>query len=330
MSHEGAVLSFPRDQVLLIDGMSVLVRCAKAASRTAPLSHNGMPTGTLMIFINSVIRHLAAKEWDYAVIAWEGVPMRNWRREFWPGYRSTRQYPELEEGSQKIIGLETEQAREFCDAAGLHQDWSPRFEGDDVIANWWRYFRRENPEAEIVIVTSDKDMWQLADSRTACRPVSGNDPDTGENEVQQAFSCTPARLPLVRALAGDPSDAIPGLRGIGLVKAAALASGDSPPLEVFGTLARCHGADSGSWLDDVYQASLFYLLSDLRKPPFAPGEILRGHADQARWRPAYHAASIRIFLENYDMQRTIRRIASGSLPWPPAPPGSYAPGVEPD
>lgn len=318
-----------REQVVLIDGMSVLVRCAKAAARTAHLSHHGIPTGTLTLFINSVIKHLSAAEWDYAMIAWEGLPGRNWRRGIYPEYKSNRHYgyqqqPGDELPARALENTELEQARDFCDAAGIHQDWRPDFEGDDVIAAYWRSFRSLHPDAGIVIVTTDNDLFQLADEHTVCRSVSGSQ-EWGPEDIRNHFGCPPERFALLRSMAGDKSDGIPGIRGIGPVQAARLASAEGPPLDILRSLRNQYSAEEAA------QASVYWMISELREPPTRPRDIGRDQCEHARWRPEYHAASLRDFLESYDMRRALQRLEASRLPWPPpAPSGQLAPGHEPD
>lgn len=299
------------ERILLIDGMAMLVRCSKAAARSARLSHEGVPTGALTLFINSVIKHVIKDRWDYVLVAWEGAPMRNWRRRMWPEYRSNRQYPDpLDPDGRMPSARELDQARQFCEAAGIAQDSSPQFEGDDIIAFWWHEFRLRYPDGLITIVTSDKDLWQLIDGCTRCRSIPG-DEDQHAGDVEAAFGCSPERMAIVRAMAGDPSDGIPGIRGIGLATAARLAAGSESLPSILRTLYARHPSD------ELHMAQVFWMISDLRAPAQRPP--LRD-MDRLRWRPERAGESLSDFLRAWDMQRTLHRIAKGTLPWPDVPP----------
>ena len=261
--------------VLLVDGMSVLVRAAKAARRIRPLSHEGTETGTLMMFIGTLANHLASGAWDYVVVAWEGVPELNWRREFYPEYKSNR--PARTDDATAEMSRDEELAREFCAAAGLRQDWAAQFEGDDVIAAWWRVFRRNIPEARIAILTSDRDLLQLCDEQTQWRAWA-NEVMTAA-DVYAIWGVQPERLPLLRALAGDASDGIPGVPGIGPVKAAAIAGRPGEPLAVLHDLAAEIGVEPQA------QAYLWYMISELREPAAQHFPDSGRYCEHARWQP---------------------------------------------
>jgi 5'-3' exonuclease len=284
--------------------MSVLVRAAKAAARVKHLSHEGVPTGPLLMFAGTLTRHLAAQPWDYVVVAWEGVSWLNWRKERYPAYKSNR--PSHAEDAPEM-SQDEELAREFCTAAGLYQDWSPSFEGDDIIAAWWRAFRADIPAARITILTSDRDLWQLCDEMTACQGWQHREPVTAAG-VYELWGVEPARLPLLRALAGDPSDGMPGIRGIGHLRAMVLAGTSQPQPDVIGSLA----------LDEAQKAEVraWYAISELRDPETRP-ELYFGGGERARWNPARHSAELRAFLWVYGMERMIARLDAGKLPWPP-------------
>lgn len=293
-------------QVLLVDGMSVLVRAAKAASRIRPLSYRGVPTGTLLMFAGTLARHLAEQAPDYAVICWEGQPALNWRREFYPEYKSNR--PAHDDGLP-VMSQDEELAQEFCDTAGLHQDTTVTFEGDDIIAAWWRAFRAVIPAARITILTSDRDLLQLCDEATVCRAWA--DEVTTAEDVRRVWGVGPERLALMRALAGDASDGIPGVRGYGPSRARAVALAPESPLAVIHSLGPKIGLEQQA---EVYA---WYVISELREPVVAPELFFEDRGERARWRPEKHSRALREFLGRFGMERMAARLDAGKLPWPP-------------
>jgi DNA polymerase-1 len=304
------------DSVLLIDGMSVLVRCAKAAEKMPALSYNGVLTSTLTVFMNSLAKRLATAFGccpTHAVICWDGVPQQNWRYEYFPGYRKSRSY------LREPVSAELEQAKEFCYAAGLHQDWSPRFEGDDIVAAWWRLARQQRPGTPVVIVTSDADLLQLTDNHTTWWDAGDENGHLGRGAVRLAYGCEPEQLPLLRALAGDPSDEISGLRGAGISRAAGMVQqAGGKPEDIFRIVAELSCPEEGDRIRS------FYVVSQLRDPVKRP-EDDQQHAifrcqpeaafELARWRPGERTDAVRAFLEQYGMQRMLSRLDAGNLPW---------------
>jgi 5'-3' exonuclease len=284
--------------------MSVLVRSVKAAARMKQLSHEGVPTGPLMLFIGTLSGHLAVGPWDYVVVAWEGIPSMNWRLERYPEYKSGR----LAGSTREDLSTDEELAREFCAAAGLFQDWAAEFEGDDIIAAWWRALRTQLPGVQIRIVSADRDLMQLTGEDTTWQS-SINDP-IGADHVRDVWGVEPERLPLLRAIAGDPSDGIPGLRGIGLQRAVLIAGQPETPQEILDGLEYPFGHAAR------VRAVTWYAISELRDPPVQPECPEGGQVVLARWHPQDHGRQVREVLEKYGMARLGARLAAGNLPWP--------------
>ena len=102
---------------------------------------------------------------------------------------------------------------EYLNQMPISQTMLPAVEADDVIAyvsrlpslNGWQK----------VIVTSDKDFFQLCDDETVVlRPIQKKVINT--NRLLEEFSIHPTNMALARAIAGDKSDNLPGIRGVGL------------------------------------------------------------------------------------------------------------------
>lgn len=292
-------------RALLVDGMAVLVRSARAALRMKALSYNDVYTGALLLFAGTLIRHLSEGCWDYVVVAWEGLPGMNWRLARYPAYKSARNpwAPSFEMGSDEEL------AREFCAAGGLLQDWGAKFEGDDVIAAWWRAFRANLPDAPVTILTGDQDLIQLCDEQTTC--MTGQEGITTAQDVREIFGVEPARMPLLRALAGDPSDGIPGARGIGFGRAEGIARAEGSPLEVIWGHRPLFGTD------ELLPVIAWYAISELRDPVRRPELDTGEKCSRARWEPLLRPVNMAEFLAKYGLARLGARLEAGKLPWPP-------------
>lgn len=197
---------------LLVDGPNVLVRALKAMERSG-LQADGVPTGALLTFINSVSKHVREERPDRLAICWDGGRSLH-RVALDPGYKAHRHtQPEYEEVKTDAFSL----VKEFCALAGLHSVERRGYEADDLIAYYWRQHRPlDDP---VVILSSDKDFLQLlVPGQVEQVRVSSASTDTDRwtaQRVEEVYGCPPKALPAVMALMGDVSDGVVGVRGIG-------------------------------------------------------------------------------------------------------------------
>lgn len=211
------------DKYLLIDGNNMAMRALHAAVASGSLltAEDGVPTGTLMIFANMFTKIVAEEAPTHVAVAWDGKSER--RISLLPSYKANRrEAPEFAKDAAFAV------MREFLSRAGVQSAHRPDQEADDLIAGWWLALAQVRGAPEVVIVSGDKDLLQLA-ARSAPRTVVRRFPDasTGpdywdEDRVLAELGCTPRQWPLVTALRGDSSDNIEGIRGIGPKKALAL------------------------------------------------------------------------------------------------------------
>jgi DNA polymerase-1 len=105
---------------------------------------------------------------------------------------------------------------ELVEALGFATAKAPGYEADDFVAAAVR--AEEKRSGRAVVVTSDRDLFQLASERTVIvTPVRGVSElaRIGPAEVRQRYGVDPAQVPDFIALRGDPSDRLPGARGVG-------------------------------------------------------------------------------------------------------------------
>jgi DNA polymerase-1 len=179
------------------------------------MNAGGVPTGTLTLFTHSVARLLRVHAPGHVLIAFDGHGSRDWRRGQWFGYKAGRPDPPAYDSE------EHRQVFRLCDAAGLQAVSYDGYEADDVAAWAWRVFHAAQAGLEIVIASDDADLHQLLclDRKTRQVPLSAGGKVMDYSEVVSKYGCEPAQLPSLRALAGDPSDGIPGVPGTGPVRA---------------------------------------------------------------------------------------------------------------
>ena len=137
------------------------------------------------------------------------------RNEIYADYKAHRPDPPPELVPQFAL------IREATDALGVARLESDGYEADDLIASYARAFLAEQPGGEVVIVSSDKDLMQLIRPGVGLLDPIKQKP-IGEAEVIEKFGVPPAKVAEVQALAGDSTDNVPGVPGIGVKTAASL------------------------------------------------------------------------------------------------------------
>src|SRR5215203_3977415 len=132
-----------------------------------------------------------------------------------PAYQSGRQFDE-----ELLDQLET--LPEFVSACGFGNPKAAGFEADDFLAA--AVLKEERRGGSAVVASGDRDAFQLASERTTIvHPVrAGEMARIGPAEVRERYGVRPEQVPDFIALRGDPSDKIPGAKGVGPVGAATL------------------------------------------------------------------------------------------------------------
>jgi DNA polymerase-1 len=172
---------------------------------------SGFPTNALLGFTNMLRKVIREEQPDGVVIAMDPAG-GSFRKELYPEYKANR------EAQPEDLRAQFSVLRELADALRIPLLEVEGFEADDVIAT----LASEAPEkSELLIVSTDKDLMQLVSSRVVLLDTM-KDRRLGPTEVEERFGVPPERVLDLRALVGDPSDNIPGVRGIGEKGAAKL------------------------------------------------------------------------------------------------------------
>jgi DNA polymerase I len=208
-------------RVYLIDGYSLLYRAFYALPQSISTS-SGLPTNALYGFTSMLLKLLDSDEEVGLGVVWDGG-MPKFRLEVFPEYKAQRSAMPEELRSQ------LDHLDEILEAMNIPAIRAEGFEADDALAT----MSRQVPEGvELFIVTGDQDAMQLVDGRVKVLRTTRGVSETkeyGREEVVEEYGVTPEQIPDYKALTGDSSDNIPGVRGIGPKGAANL-------LQQFGTL----------------------------------------------------------------------------------------------
>jgi DNA polymerase-1 len=203
------------DPFLVIDGTGLLVKCNRAGSPRG-MHANGSRTGPLLLFINSLARLIRVHQPSHVLVALDGLQARSWRQSLVPSYKKDRPEPPSQESGEYRL------AASFCLGAGIATLCHEGYEADDVIAYAYRRLLQDRAGLPMVIASDDADLHQLAGPGTIQVSLSEHGRTVTDAWVRHTYGCEPYRLPRLKAVAGDKSDGVEGIKGVGLVKALAL------------------------------------------------------------------------------------------------------------
>jgi len=206
----------PGDLLYLIDGSGYIFRAFYALPPLTRKS-DGMPVGAVSGFCNMLYKFLyetkktEIKPTHIAVIF--DSARKNFRNEIYPDYKANRS-----ETPEELIP-QFNLIRQAVQAFSLPSIEMENYEADDLIATYTK--KAVSQGAKVKIISSDKDLMQLVNEKVGMFD-SMKDKEIGVNEVKEKFGVTPDKVIDVQSLAGDSSDNIPGVPGIGVKTAAEL------------------------------------------------------------------------------------------------------------
>ena len=200
----------PPRHVFLIDGSGFLFRAFHALPpMTRP---DGTPVNAVYGFTTMLMKLIDDTDADHVAVIFD-AGRRTFRNDIYPAYKANRPDPPDELIPQ--FGLVREATRAFnvacVEMAG--------YEADDLIATYAR--QAAEAGARVTIVSSDKDLMQLIGEGVVMFDAMKNR-DIGPAQVVERFGVGPEKVVEVQALAGDSTDNVPGIAGIGVKTAAQL------------------------------------------------------------------------------------------------------------
>ena len=196
-------------KLLILDSNSILNRAFYGVRYLS--AKDGTPTNAIYGFLNILLKLIKEQEPDYICAAFD-VKAPTFRHKQYEGYKAQRK--PMPEGLAAQMPL----AKDVLRAMGVTILEKEGYEADDIIGTGARLC--EESEISCFIATGDKDDLQLASDKTK---VILTVTKSGYNEtiiyddkaVKEKYHVTPTEFIDVKALMGDPSDNIPGVKGVG-------------------------------------------------------------------------------------------------------------------
>ena len=216
-------------RLLLLDGHNLLYR-AFTSLPAAITGGDGRPIHGVYGLMAAVLRLWRETGADRIVAAFDEPEIPTFRHRLYPSYQGQR--GPLGGDDAPEFRRQTELARVVLPAAGIPALSLGGYEADDIMATL--AVRASNGGGEATIVSTDRDLLQLVRSGIGVLvPSKANTLIADEPGVRARLGVAPAGVTTFKALAGDASDNIPGVKGIGVKTAAAL-------VDQYGTLERIY------------------------------------------------------------------------------------------
>jgi DNA polymerase I len=268
--------------LLVIDGDSFAHRAYHGLPKTIRRKGD-RGAGAIVGFANFLLRLYDAEAPRAVLVGWDTLDVPTFRHEAFEAYQAGRRFDD-----ELLDQLEVLPA--FVEACGFAVAKAPGYEADDFLAA--AAAREERRGRGVVIASGDRDAFQLASELTSILyPVrAGEMARIGPAEVRERYGVEPSQVPDFIALRGDPSDKLPGARGVGPAGAASL-------LRKHGTLERA--LEAGRFPAQADALRLYRRLATMDRS--APLPSLR--AQTPTWAKAAKLA------EEWELNRLAERLA---------------------
>jgi len=198
-------------QLYLLDGSGYIYRAYYGIRDLATKS--GMPTNAVYGFTRMLLNLLQEHSPDYLAVVFDRPREETFRRELFADYKANRDVMPEE------LGVQVPYIKQILQTLNIPSVDAVGFEADDVIATLARRYAAQC--IQVTVVTGDKDLMQIVGEGISLLDTM-KDKRCGVDEVIERFGVPPELVPDVLGLAGDTSDNIPGVPGIGEKTAAEL------------------------------------------------------------------------------------------------------------
>ena len=203
-----------RRPLLIIDGDFFAHRAYHGLPKTIRRSDGG-GGGAIVGFANSLLRLYQSEQPRAVLVGWDTLDAPTYRHEAFDAYQSDREFDEELLDQLNLLP-------KLVSACGFVSAKAPGYEADDFLAAATAAEERWGGTA--VVASGDRDAFQLvSESTVVLHPVRGGEmARIGPPEVRERYGVEPNQVPDFIALRGDPSDKLPGAKGVGPKGAAVL------------------------------------------------------------------------------------------------------------
>jgi len=288
---------------LLIDGNNIIFRAYYAFQGQRLKTSDGTQTGALYGFLRMLLKMLKDRNPELIAVAFD-TSRNTFRRKMFADYKAKRK-PTPEDLLAQIP-----LAHQAVEALGIKIMTHEDYEADDLIGSAARSL---SDRYRVSIVTGDRDLLQLIDDKVTVELCQKGVSDTREitpEEFIKEYGFPPTGIIELKALMGDASDNIPGVKGIGEKKGLAL-------VQQFGSIARLYeniaAVDNEKMrqklLEDEQMARLSHDLATIRTDVATFAAV-----EELRWKPDnLNSEAFTGFLQRFEFNSLYREFAGREL-----------------
>ncbi len=196
-------------KVILVDGNNLVFRSFFATSHSGNIMTNskGMPTNAIFGFVNMINKIIEEEQPNYMLVAFDkGKTFRHEKYDFYKAGRNE---------TPDELKLQFPICKEILNAMGIKYFEIDNYEADDIIGTMAKIVDEED-KFYATIISSDKDLLQLISDEVDVKLLKQNDfIKMDKDKFKEIYGVEPIRMIDIKALMGDSSDNIPGVKGIG-------------------------------------------------------------------------------------------------------------------
>ena len=197
------------EKIILVDGNNLLFRSyyATAYNGTMMMNSKGFPTNALFGFANMMNKIILEEKPTYMIVAFDkGKTFRHAEYEGYKGGRAT---------TPDELKVQFPKAKEMLTYMGIKYYECDNYEADDILGTFATYCDKD-PNFVGTIISSDKDLLQLISDAIDMKLLKQKDYIRYNKQTfHEAYGIDPIRVIDLKALMGDSSDNIPGVKGVG-------------------------------------------------------------------------------------------------------------------
>ena len=213
-------------ECLLIDGNNIVFRAFYAFQRQRLKTSAGKPTGAVYGFLRMLLKLLKERKPDLVAVAFD-TSRNTFRKKMYPDYKAKRKPTPEDLLSQLPL------AQKAVEALGISVLKNEEYEADDLIGSAAQVLKSDYT---VSVVTGDRDLLQLIDSNVIvelCQKGTSETKAFDNAMFEEEYGFPPIGIIELKALMGDSSDNIPGVKGIGEKKGMAL-------IQEYGTIEKLY------------------------------------------------------------------------------------------
>ena len=206
------------DHILVIDAMNMLIRSFSLLKAMSPTGHH---IGGLVGFLRSLGYVTRIFDPTRVIVVWDGKGGSANRKNIDPNYKANRAtsrithwglYDTKAEETEALIG-QLFRTKDYLECLPVHQIMMEKLEADDIIAYLAQQADKNNKK--ITIISSDKDFLQMVNKNIEVYAPVKKKTFTADN-IEDELKVIPENYNIVKALLGDNSDGLKGVKGLGI------------------------------------------------------------------------------------------------------------------